>query len=129
MADDAADVGQTVRMAGGCGARVRVKPDALTRCLGNLVDNAVKYAGGAYLSCAPSGGQVVVIVRDFGPGIAADLLPRVFEPFLRGDSAAEGSGIGLAIARAQAAAIGGSLTLRNHPGGGVEASLTLLAAS
>lgn len=128
MADDAAEFGHDVTLLTGCAARVRVKPDALTRCLGNLVDNAVKYGGSAGLSCHRDLDGVRVLVRDHGPGMPADLLPRAFEPFLRGDTAAdagEGSGIGLAIARAQATAIGGTLTLRNHPEGGLEAALNL----
>lgn len=132
MADDAVEFGHDVTLLGGCGARVRVKPDALARCLGNLVDNAVKYGGSAALSCHRDPDGVRVLVRDHGPGMPAGLLPRAFEPFLRGDTAAdagEGSGIGLAIARAQAAAIGGTLTLRNHPAGGLEASLILPVAA
>ncbi|EZP54181.1 ATP-binding protein [Sphingomonas sp. RIT328] len=127
IADDASAYGHAVRMTAGCRARVRAKPDALTRCLGNLVDNAIKYAGGAELSCRRHGDQLIVQVRDHGPGIAPELLPRAFEPFVRGDTAADGSGIGLAIARAQAAAVGGTLELRNHPSGGLEATIALPA--
>lgn len=128
LADDATEFEQDVRVVSGCRARVRVKPDALVRCLGNLIDNAVRYAGAAELSCERRGDQILVRVSDRGPGMPEHLLCRAFEPFLRGDTAAEageGSGIGLAIARAQAGAIGGTLSLTPREGGGLEALLAL----
>jgi len=129
LADDATAVGQDVRFAAGCGARVRVKLDALTRCLGNLIDNAVKYAGSAKLACRRRADEVVITVRDHGPGMPPDMLARAFEPFLRGDTRAEGNGIGLAIARAQAGTIGATLSLHTPSDGGIEALLTLPAHS
>lgn len=128
MADDAAEFGHDVRLVAGCGARVRVRPDALARCLGNLVDNAVNYAGTAELSCERRGDAIEIRVCDRGPGMPPDLLERAFEPFLRGDSHAAGNGIGLAIARAQAGAIGATLRLENRAGGGLRAVLRLPAA-
>lgn len=130
IADDAAEFGHPVRVTGLCGARVRVRPDALARCIGNLLDNALKYGGTAELSCHQHGDRIVVTVRDHGAGMEAALLARAFEPFVRGDtsrSSGDGTGIGLAIARAQAAAIGGTLTLANHPDGGVAAEVVLPA--
>ena len=132
LADDATDSGQAVTFADGQPFRVHVRPDALKRCLMNLIDNAIKYGGGAEISCVAVGNQVVVHVRDRGPGISDELLARVFEPFVRGASAkssGDGTGIGLTIARAQAAAINGVLGLANHPEGGLLATLTLTAHS
>lgn len=130
LAEDAAEFGHDVRFTSGCGARVRVKPDALGRCLGNLIDNAVKYGGGAELSCRIQRGQVVIAVRDHGAGMPPGLIAHAFEPFVRGAGPADagGTGIGLAIARAQADTNGGTLTLRNHPDGGLVAELTLPVA-
>ena len=128
LADDAAEAGQNVRFLSGCGGRIRTKLDALSRCLGNLLDNAVRYGGGAELSCVNATDGIRIIVRDHGPGIEPELVDRAFEPFVRGDigrAAGEGTGIGLAIARAQAAAIGANLALRNHPDGGVEVMMIL----
>lgn len=128
LADDAAEFGHAVRFTQGCGALVRVRPDALTRCLSNLIDNAIKYGGDADIACHGTGKTVIITVRDHGPGMRAELLHRAFDPFIRGDSArssGDGTGIGLTIARAQAAAIGARLTLANHPGGGLEATLAL----
>ena len=68
-------------------------------------------------------------VCDRGPGIPAEELERVFEPFYRLESSRNrdsgGTGLGLSIARDIAQAHGGSLTLANLPGGGLEARLRL----
>jgi signal transduction histidine kinase len=75
------------------------------------------------------GSELVIIVRDAGPGIPEAELERVFEPFYRLESSRNrdsgGSGLGLSIARDIAQSHGGSLTLRNLPGSGLEARLTL----
>ena len=131
LADDAAEFGHTVRLIDSCDALVRVRPDALTRCLSNLIDNAIKYGGDADLASWRTGKTVIVTVRDHGPGMSEAMLTRAFDPFVRADrsrSSGDGTGIGLTIARAQAAAIGGRLTLANHPDGGLEAMLVLKAA-
>lgn len=128
LVEDAAEFGHAVRFTGGCGARVRVKPDALSRCLGNVVDNAIRYAGGAEVSCRRDAGAVVVSVRDHGPGMPDDLIARAFEPFVRGggQDTTLGTGIGLTIAQAQARATGGELMLRNHAQGGLLVELRLM---
>jgi signal transduction histidine kinase len=73
--------------------------------------------------------MVAIRVRDRGPGIPAEELERVFEPFYRVESSRNrdsgGTGLGLSIARDIAQAHGGSLTLRNLPDGGLEATLML----
>jgi signal transduction histidine kinase len=75
------------------------------------------------------GAALVIRVRDAGPGIPADELERVFEPFYRLESSRNrdtgGTGLGLSIARDVAQAHGGSLALTNLPEGGLEALLTL----
>lgn len=128
MAEDAAEFGQDVRFAGGCGAYVRVKPDALARCLTNLIDNAVKYAGSAEISCRAKSQDIWIEVRDHGPGIPPEQLGRIFSPFFRGqrhDEKDGGTGIGLTIAKAQAAIVGGDLFIANAPAGGILATLRL----
>ncbi|HTH60548.1 MAG TPA: ATP-binding protein [Paraburkholderia sp.] len=76
---------------------------ALSIMLANLVDNAIRYtpAGGTVdVVLRRAGGSVAFDVRDTGPGIAADELPRVFDRFYRGSGTqAQGSGLGLAIAQ------------------------------
>jgi signal transduction histidine kinase len=104
------------------------KPLALRRCLTNLIDNAIKFGARASVS-VEDGAALVIRVRDDGPGIPEDQLERVFEPFYRLESsrnrATGGTGLGLSIARDVIQAHGGSLTLRNLPMRGLEATVTL----
>jgi len=78
----------------------------LRTILDNLIDNAIRYtASGGQVDIASreEGGQAVIEVSDTGPGIPSEALSRVFDRFYRlPDSGSEGSGIGLAIARAVA---------------------------
>ncbi len=94
-------------------------PDRLEQLLGNLLDNAIKYA--------PAGGQVVVAVwqngdwaafsvTDNGPGIPAAQLPVVFERFYTSHGSSGGTGLGLAIAREIARAHGGDITATSQAG-------------
>jgi signal transduction histidine kinase len=122
------DMGQQVTVAGRAAQPLTAKPQALKRCLTNLVANATKF--GARADILLEDGPVIAIrVRDAGPGIPAEELERVFEPFYRLESSRNrdggGTGLGLSIARDIAQAHGGSLTLRNLPGGGLEAALQL----
>jgi two-component system, OmpR family, phosphate regulon sensor histidine kinase PhoR len=109
--------------------------DQLTRALGNLIHNAIKFtpAGGSIrVSAAALDGDVVVEVADTGPGIAPEDLPRVFERFFRGDRARAGggTGLGLAIARHVVEAHGGRLWVESEgrPGKGAVFRFTLAAA-
>ena len=95
--------------------------NGLSRVVGNLVGNAVKYS--------PEGGQVVVAlgaqagrarltVRDSGPGIPDEDLSHVFDRGVKARGAREGHGLGLAIVRRIVAEHGGTATAMNHPDGG-----------
>jgi signal transduction histidine kinase len=89
----------------------------------------VLYGQRADLSVQDKGAHIEIRVRDAGPGIPDASLDQVFEPFFRLEASRNrhtgGSGLGLSIARHIAQASGGSLVLRNHPDGGLEALLTL----
>ena len=126
---DAREVGGDVSIEGAVEAPYRGHAQSLKRCVGNLIDNAVKYGQRAILVVADTPGVLSILVRDAGPGIPAPELERVFEPFHRLDAsrnrATGGSGLGLTIARNIAHAHGGELILRNRPAGGLEAVLTL----
>jgi signal transduction histidine kinase len=104
------------------------KPQALKRCLTNLVANAVKFGIRAKI-LVEDGAALLIRVRDDGPGIPPEELERVFEPFYRVESSRNrdtgGTGLGLSIARDVAQAHGGSLIAQNLPGGGLEALLVL----
>ncbi|HEX4647634.1 MAG TPA: ATP-binding protein [Steroidobacteraceae bacterium] len=126
--DEFADMGAKVTVAGRAAQPLRGRPQALKRCLTNLVANAVKFGSRAEVEL--SDGPVVAIrVRDSGPGIPDAELERVFEPFYRLESSRNrdsgGTGLGLTIARDLAQAHGGTLTLRNRASGGLEAELLL----
>jgi signal transduction histidine kinase len=120
--------GAAVTVSGRALAPFTGKAQALKRCLTNLVSNAVKFGGRATL-VIEDGGELVIRVRDEGPGIPPAELERVFEPFYRLESSRNrdsgGTGLGLAIARDIAQAHGGTLTLHNRPEGGLEAVLVL----
>jgi signal transduction histidine kinase len=127
---DYVDAGQQVALHGAVGAPVMTRPLALRRVVGNLVDNALAYAGAAEVSVSGDGAGVVTIaVLDRGPGIPADALEAVFAPFYRLEQsrnrATGGTGLGLAIARQLTLAMDGDLSLHNRDGGGLEARLTL----
>jgi len=105
------------------------RPQALKRCLGNLIENAVKYGKRAHIIIADSPGRLEIRVQDDGPGLCDEDLERVFEPFYRVEASRNretgGTGLGLTIARSVAEVHGGTLTLRNRPQGGLEAVLAL----
>nr|WP_218584118.1 HAMP domain-containing sensor histidine kinase [Pseudomonas akapageensis] len=127
---DYQDTGQDVQLEGKHGVVLDSRPHALRRILVNLLDNALKFSGAAQLLVAPTAdGRVSIKVLDRGPGIPEDDLAQVMKPFYRVESSRNrstgGTGLGLAIAQQLAQATGGTLTLRNREGGGLEAELTL----
>jgi signal transduction histidine kinase len=102
--------------------RVLGDPDRMRQVLINLLDNAVRMTshGSISLEVTRNGDHVRCAVVDTGPGIPADLIATVFEPFTQGSArdTGSGSGLGLAIARAQAEVMNGTLRLeRSGPAG------------
>ncbi|MDO5295311.1 MAG: HAMP domain-containing sensor histidine kinase [bacterium] len=113
-------------------ATVHAHSDSLARIFHNLIGNAQKYAPGdspIEITCQPHKTEVSVSVRDHGPGIPEKDLPRVFERFFRSDASRNrktgGSGLGLAIVQALTESAGGHTSIRNHPEGGLEITVTL----
>jgi signal transduction histidine kinase len=122
------EMGADVTVEGEATQPLMGKPQALRRCLTNLVANAVKFGTRAKI-IVEDDSALVIRVRDEGPGIPPEELERVFEPFYRVESSRNrdtgGTGLGLSIARDVAQAHGGSLVARNLPSGGLEALLVL----
>lgn len=134
LADDLAEQGQPVQADLGASpeaaAVARVQPQALRRVLDNLLGNALRYgAGPIRLGLAREPGTLLLRVDDAGPGIPADQLEAVFQPFFRLEASRNretgGSGLGLYIARDLVQRMGGSLRLLNRPEGGLRAELRL----
>ncbi len=102
---------------------------ALKRAISNLIDNAVKYGHAAHLSVGDTPDSLRIVVEDDGPGIPADDLTRVVEPYVRLETSRSrstgGVGLGLAVARDAARLHGGELLLENRAEGGLRATLTL----
>jgi two-component system sensor histidine kinase MprB len=101
-------------------------PERLDRAISNLIDNACKWSpAGGVVEVAVRDGDVTV--RDHGPGISDEDLPRIFDRFYRARSARQlpGSGLGLAIVRQVAETHGGAVTVEQPPGGGARFHLRL----
>jgi signal transduction histidine kinase len=126
---DAAESCQRVTLSGHAGMALLGRPMDLRRCLINLIDNAVKYGHAAKVSVDRINGAARIRIRDTGPGIPDAELGRVFDPFYRVETSRSresgGTGLGLTIARNIAEQHGGSISLANHPEGGLEATLML----
>ncbi len=125
-----ADKGVSIRSSVPTSHAVRVRREDLDEMLGNLLDNACKWAKARIeVASVESAAGLVITVDDDGPGIPEGLRAKVLQRGVRADEAAPGSGFGLAIVRDLAELHGGSIVLEASPLGGVRARLTLPAAA
>jgi len=115
--------------------RVLAAPALLSRAVGNVVRNAVRYAGTdgpIGIEASTHGDEVILTVADEGPGVPEDALPKIFDPFFRPDTsrtdATGGTGLGLAIVKTCIEACHGKVTARNRPTRGFEVTLSLSKA-
>ncbi len=126
---DMAETGAAVRIEGKSAAPYPGKPQALKRCLANLLDNAVNYGKSARIIVDDDESRLEIKIQDEGPGLPESELEKVFDPFYRTEHSRSretgGTGLGLTIARSVAEAHGGRLVLFNRPEGGLEVRLTL----
>ena len=105
---------------------VRVPVEDLEEMVGNLLDNACKWARSRVtVSAAADGARVLIDVDDDGAGLHPSMREQVLRRGVRADQTAPGSGLGLAIVRELAEAYGGSISLEPSPDGGVRARLIL----
>jgi len=129
IVDEFADAGHAVEERGmDRQAVATVRRVALKRAVTNLITNALRHGERPWVAVASTGGEAVIHVGDRGPGIPAADLPRVTEPFFRGDRARTnggGSGLGLATTRAIAESHGGSLEITSRFGKGTVATIRL----
>ncbi|WP_443042952.1 ATP-binding protein [Streptomyces sp. NBC_00370] len=104
------------------GTMARLDPRRLDVILANLIGNALKHGGSPVrVAVRTEGDELVIEVRDHGPGIPEDVLPHVFDRFYKASASrprSEGSGLGLSIAMENAHIHGGDITARNVPDGG-----------
>ncbi|MFB7089537.1 ATP-binding protein [Streptomyces sp. NPDC056296] len=111
------------------GIHARLDPRRLDVILANLIGNALKHGGSPVrVSVARADDEVVIRVRDHGPGIPEDVLPHVFDRFYKASASrprSEGSGLGLSIALENAHIHGGGITAENSPEGGAVFTLRL----
>lgn len=129
LADRHARGGRTVELNLSSDYKVPLRPMAMHRLIGNLIDNAFAYGKGRVaISTKITAGYMVISILDDGSGIPAAHMTRLLRPFERMDSARGnegGSGLGLAIADRIAKLHKGKLELLNRPQGGLEARLSL----
>jgi len=125
---EAAHVSLSVEVADGGLTQVDIDPARIRSVLGNLLSNAIRHTpsgGSVKVGTGGSGDEVFVTVTDTGEGIPPDLLPRVFDRFVKG-ATSPGSGLGLAIARDIVLAHGGRLEVQDTSGRGTTMRLTIL---
>ena len=107
-------------------------PQRLRQVFLNILDNAAKHGGAGKrieTDMRYENDQVVVRIRDFGPGIPEDEIPLVKKKFYKGSSSVRGTGIGLAVCDEIVEMHGGTLTLENAEGGGTLVTVRLPAAN
>jgi len=112
--------------------RVSADPDLLKLVISNLLDNAIKYSppgSPVYVTGEEEQDQVVIRVRNSGPGIAPELLPRIFDQWVTTGDGSRGArhstGLGLYMARLLVEAHGGTIWAESTPGQGATISFTL----
>lgn len=107
--------------------QIRGRREDLDEMLGNLIDNACKWARSRVIITArPAGSMAVITIDDDGPGLDPAMRDAVLQRGIRADEALPGSGLGLAIVRDLAQLYGGAVSLSTSPMGGVRATLELV---
>ena len=129
IAADAAAAGADLALAPGDGVTAPMRPRALKRALVNIVDNALRYGGGAAVTLAAQAEEAAILVVDHGPGIPEAEREAVLRPFYRGEGSRSrdtgGIGLGLSIASDIISAHGGTILFSDTPDGGLTVEVRL----
>jgi signal transduction histidine kinase len=129
VVEDFRDLDHDVTYADGARLPMKLRPGLMRRAVRNLIENAIKYGDRARVRIEPAADRVAIVVSDDGPGIPADRLADVFDPFTRLETSRNrdtgGIGLGLALARAIVGDAGGQIRLENRDGGGLDATILL----
>ncbi len=129
VVDDFRDLGHDVDFVEAARVPLHLRPNLMRRAVRNLIENAIKYAGAAEVRVETGPQEVAIVVADRGPGIPADRMDAVFDPFTRLETSRNrdtgGIGLGLALARAIVRDAGGEVALTNREGGGLNATIRL----
>lgn len=132
IVNDARDMGSDATLAAPSHVVVNTRMLGMKRAFSNLVSNALRYGSRARVGVRNNDGDVVVTIDDDGPGIPADKIEVVLEPFVRLEEsrnvATGGVGLGLTIAKNNIEANGGRLHLANRNEGGLTVTVVLPAA-
>ncbi len=135
VVEEMAEVGAEVTIEPGVDLQIEADALGLRRVVANLIANAVKFGTEARVRAVSdaAGTHAVIEVDDNGPGLPAEELERMFEPFVRIETsrnrATGGAGLGLAVVRTVARAHGGDAQLLNLPEGGLRARVVLPLAA
>jgi signal transduction histidine kinase len=129
IAADAAEASQPVVATALEPLTLRIRARAIKRALVNIVDNAVRYGGGAAVSLTREGEDAAIRIVDHGPGVPEAEREAVLRPFYRCESSRSretgGIGLGLSIASDTVSAHGGRMVLSETPGGGLTVEVRL----
>ena len=116
--------------------RVMAEPELLVRAFGNILRNAIRYAGHAgpiTISAAQAGASGNVSIEDCGPGIPEAAIAQVFDPFYRVDTSRDretgGVGLGLSIVKTCIESCGGTVRCENRETGGLRVTAKLPAVA
>ena len=129
LVDEATDAGSNCHYDGPNHAEIVANPISLKRAFRNVIDNALKYGGSACVKLIKTDEDLLVEVKDAGPGISSENFERAFAPFERLDAARSnvvtGAGLGLTIARDATQSHGGSINLKNNKPHGLTVAIRL----
>ena len=121
--------GAEVLLEAAPGMTLPLRPNAMRRCLANLLSNARRHGTRIWVRAERRGGSIEILVDDDGPGIPPAAREDVFKPFFRLDSsrnqATGGAGLGMTIARDVVRSHGGDVTLGDSPHGGLRVVIRL----